>query len=862
MATLTKSGATGFDGDVYRYVVVHGRMITPFPTKQMRLGYDNGGGFDATDQEMDAINDALEFRGVVLNEIKAGEEFVAVFDAADSNDYATEWAGNTITGLKLTVGDTGESGTVDIFSIIPTTADLFAARGSECYRTRSTCKSLENFRALVDAHLVPTLSLEQLDTIDPSTDIPNRDENAFWVAENVRFPIEPSGTIIEVGGNTGTSFFLGVTGDELVCRAGDSTVSSGLSTAKIQLDIAEFAGRTVTLVAEIDFDQDTVNLWEFDPLERVLSLAGTATASSGLGSTWTGTDAGAVGDDNSAVATGEDGGVFNGKIGAVRYHDSQFFDGKATDEFFLKEYFGRPIQEKPSDFDKVIRSYLMDVTTAPTKVSLGGSNRDTDPLGARASCTVRMTDQPGSGLGSDPYASDRLWDPLEKPGSFWGKWRVRQKFGRVAARVRVYEGYANQALSRMYVREYILDRFNIDGPDEITLRCRDILTKSELGRAQVPVQSPGLLETALAATGETVISIYNAAVTDYPAPGTVRINQEIFTYSATALNGSNVELTISARGQDRSDEDDHAVDSGVQLCRRYTSARVSDVITELLADDAGILAQQLDLANWDLEDDTYLSAYAVTTLITEPTAVGKLVGNLTESASSFIFWDERDQLVKLEALKSLTALPATLKEGEDIIEGSFRIVEKPREQATRVQVFYNPANWASDLREPADFLNGYIDADTDLEALDAYGVKQIRTVLSRWLTTNAQATQTASRLATRYADTPVELTMAVDAKNRDLGIGDSVYVEHYQFTDENGDPDNLRIFLITSHEDIVPGEITRLVMEDTTAGGFIYLIAPNTQGDYTGDGNLDNFYAFITDASGNTSDGLPGARIS
>ncbi len=855
---VRRVGSTGFSGSIYRYVnvavTVHGDCDLSTATMWYGLsGLPTPSGFRRV---IGADNLDFYFRGFRdLRNLKAGDQVVLVFDAARSLNYLTEWVGGTITDIRFGLGtDTSVLSDVTLHSITVSERSLFLERGGECYNTRATCQDLVSFRAVPDGHLSPTATLRDGDAITASSF--DRQSAAFFVAE-IRAGIDPDGTIFALGSSTNFAY-LGITGSNLVFAAGGNAASTQ---ARATVAVSTIAARTVTLVAEIDWDSDTVNLWEFDPLERELTLLATDAADTGLPASWSASTDGQVGGDGGNTYGTEDGGSFDGRIAEVRGHDGILFDGAVSDAFRLRQYFGSPTSELPADRDKVILPYLANVSTAPTKVSLGGANRNTDPIGNRASVNITMTDQPGSDLTDDPYLSDRPDDPLLHAGGFWAKWRVRQKFGRVGARLRVFEGYRGQFLSAMTVREYVFDKLNISSRVSVTLRGRDILSKAELTKSQVPQQSPGLLNADINSTATTIV-IKNATVDDYPAPGTVRIDQELLTYSAVAVNGGDpslIDLTVTSRGTDRSAASDHSEDDSVQLCRRYTAARVFDVLTEMLADDAEIDAQYLDLANWKLEDDGSLSAYTLTTVIAEPTSVAQLVGSLTESVAAFIYFDERDILVKLEALKALTETPPLLSDAASIVADSFSLTEKPREQATRVQLYYNPVTFASALRDPVDFLNGYIDADLSLEAVDAYGIRQIRTILSRWLTTNAQATQTASRLANRYQDVPVEVAFTLDAKDRTYWIGDVVRFSHYQLVDQRGARDTLRSFIITSAEEVVPGELIAYTAEDATLAGGLFVIAPNDQPDH-GDPS-DASYAFITDASGNQGDGLPGTRI-
>jgi hypothetical protein len=67
---------------------------------------------------------------------------------------------------------------------------------------------------------------------------------------DVIFAASPVGIIWEQGG-TGNGAYLGVTGTELVFRAGDGASGGATGTAMIRTPVAPFAGKTLRVIAEI-----------------------------------------------------------------------------------------------------------------------------------------------------------------------------------------------------------------------------------------------------------------------------------------------------------------------------------------------------------------------------------------------------------------------------------------------------------------------------------------------------------------------------------------------------------------------------------------------------------------------------------
>jgi hypothetical protein len=377
----------------------------------------------------------------------------------------------------------------------------------------------------------------------------------------------------------------------------------------------------------------------------------------------------------------------------------------------------------------------------------------------------------------------------------------------------------------------------------------------------VPPASPGVLYADITDVAVTFLT-NGHNIGDYPASGTVRINDEVITYSAIVDNGDGTfTWTVASRQTDGSAPDEHSLGDTVQLCRRYTNARIDDVLVALIGDDAGVEYQYLDTVGWTQEYDTYLSAYTLTTLIAEPTAVADLLAEICEQCSLYMWWDERDQRVRMQAIHPLNVAPQIYDDVNHFVEDSVRFREKPEERITQVWMFYNQATRTETLDNKTNYHNVYIDTDLTLEADEKYGQPAVREIFSRWLTTEAQVAQTTSRLITRYQDVPVEITFRLDAKDRDLWVGDVIGVRHFRLRTQYGKRDQNRVFIVTSAREIVPGELMEYTAEDATLAGFIYTIAPNSQGDHTG-GADDALYGFITDNNGLYGDGTPGAKVS
>ncbi|MCP3946315.1 hypothetical protein [Herbaspirillum sp.] len=694
------------------------------------------------------------------------------------------------------------------------------------------------------------LEHEDGDTLDVSEFSLSAD---LFFAVDLTIPADPEGVVF-VMGNATLAILLAFDSGNVVLRAGDGATGTPANAAKVSE--TAIAGTSGVLFGEVDISANSVTLWFWDARLREVTQIGSATAA-GSFSAWsqTGID-GAVGEANGAGPTGETMDSFNGSIRYFRaYHSTAAPD--MTPDFVLPLYFsrgnvaGRDVAGVP-----YLIPSLVGASTSPTRLNLSASSPDAAGLGNRALATISFTDHPHTDRVVDPYQAGRTFDPYSR-ASFWSKWLVRNKH-RAGMMVRIYDGYAGQALTAMTERRYFMHAAR--GPDDngnVTLEAKDILSRVEERKATAPQTSPGELYEDITASQMTV-EVAGAVVADYPASGTIRINKELMTYSGAATSSNGITFTITDRGTDKSTADAHDAEETVQECVRFDDVPVAQVLRTLLATWGGIDEGWLDLDAWETEGDTYLAAYRLTTLITDPVPVAKLVSEVQEQATCHVWGDERAALVKMKAIRGVDSDPLTVSAETHIMPG-LKLTEKPRERASQVWIYYDIRDYTGDIDDAGNYNRASIVADLGSETEEQYGEPSIRRIYSRWLNTAALANTTGSKISNRYVDVPRVVTFTLDAKDRLYWVGDILKISHYLDVDQYGVRQEKR-WTITSAEEIVSGEVVRYTAEDTTLYGIIYVIMPSGEPDYPGP-PISFGAAYIGDSAGLLSDGEQCARI-
>lgn len=467
---------------------------------------------------------------------------------------------------------------------------------------------------------------------------------------------------------------------------------------------------------------------------------------------------------------------------------------------------------------------LVSVSTTPMRLNPGGASRNSKPLGARATVTIKMMDFPSSDLQVDPYQSERFngdaqfsgvgYSPLDR-GTFWSKWLRRNPYYNNFV-IRVREGYIEDDPSEMITRTYIIQ--DIDGPDQggnVTIKAQDIFALADDEKAKCPIQTEGVLDGALTDVAVTV-PLVGWIAGEYPVAGTGRIGDEVFTWTGQNIVGDVLQLTGCTRGTDGTTAEAHDDGDSVQVCYRVADADdiyCWEVVYDLLVNYANVPAAYIPFVDWVTEGTTWLPTFTVTTLITEPTGVNQLIGELCEQCLFDIWWDEREQEIKFQALRAPTETPIPLNDRQNIIAGSWSTKSDMKQRASEVWVYYRPRDPTKSVDDKANYSRATIRVDPTLAGPEKYKERQIRVIYSRWLETAQQVLQVTVRYLQRFQDGAKFLKIRCDAKDREVWTGTIVEVTLHSMVDAVGLPETRR-WQVISAEEVLPGEVVEYNLQN------------------------------------------------
>lgn len=449
---------------------------------------------------------------------------------------------------------------------------------------------------------------------------------------------------------------------------------------------------------------------------------------------------------------------------------------------------------------------LVSVSQSASRLNVGAARDGESPFGIRSSVNVQFRDIVWNDHVGDFYLSQRSGTR----GGFWQKWSARNLYFSNMT-VTVYEGYRGQALEDMQQRLYIVEK--IDGPDaagNVTLTGIDPLRLADSKRAKFPRVTDMSLVNAITNVATTGL-IIRAAVADLTdtfgnvATRYLRVGSEIIAYTGQTETGVGTGLyTLAgvARGQLGTTAAAQTANSAAQRVGRYNLLNSWEVIYDLLTQHTDLPAQYIDVTQWAYEASLYLDGFAVSATIHEPVAVETLCGEIMQQTSLYIWWDERLQTIPLKAVRPEPAR-YSVTDDANILAGSASLVRDADAWFTQLIVYYLQRDPTKGF-DATNFaqVRGRIDGEAELPA--AGDTVRQKVIFSRWLTSEAQATELTVRLLGRFRRVPRFLSVRLDAKDRSILIGDIVSVQSGTVTDSEGNQTS-EVWQVIRVDEIEPG---------------------------------------------------------
>lgn len=471
---------------------------------------------------------------------------------------------------------------------------------------------------------------------------------------------------------------------------------------------------------------------------------------------------------------------------------------------------------------------LRAISTSALRINPNGIDSTYGALGKRERITISLQDFEDNDTYTDNYYDT---DPFEaqSKGTFFTKLRARNPFWAGRA-IRVLDGTAGQDLSAMRSREYVISEWV--GPDadgRVTITAKDIFDLVENEKAVAPAQSQGLLESDVS-TGLVSFDLEPSGIgSDYAASGRASIGGEIVTFTRSSDT-----ITLTGRGVDGTDEESHAQGDTFQQCYRVEGVHVLDVIADLIENYTSVSSSYIPADLWASER-IWVAGFDLTCTIAKPTGVKDLLAEICQ-LGLMPWWDPVDKEIKIKAVRPSgydETLQAVSDEGT-IIEKSLGIKDLPEQRLSRVRIYHGITDAAAGVSDEANYDVCEIRIEPEAEANAQHAVIQEKVIFMRWLGVGQTSIvgAVASRLISRYRDTPRELTMSADYKDRSkLPLSGLLTVDSRLLVDVTGtrSPTSMQV---VSSEEVQPGHEIKITAQTFTYDGRFGFVMQDSANDY------------------------------
>ncbi len=477
--------------------------------------------------------------------------------------------------------------------------------------------------------------------------------------------------------------------------------------------------------------------------------------------------------------------------------------------------------------------FLVSASTFSSKINIGAARKGESPLGVNSTAKVTLESPPWDDHVGDFYLADRSSIPN---APFWALWAARNPLYPNMI-LRIYEGYVGQALSAMQVRVFDLE--NVDGPssnNQWTLTGRDPLDKARGDNAKFPPTSDIELAADISDTASSIpvtcleseLDLVLGNVSEQYAI----IDSEIIQY--TGYTGTEPDLTLTgvSRAQLGTVAASHSAEEAVQRVARFEQYEMYKAARDLLRDFANIPSAYIPFADWTAEGSTFLSTLKATTTITQPEAVEDLVGELCRDGMFSIWWDDRDQEIKLLAVKPPQGTPTAWTDGDNILLNSFQKKTVTDDRMTRISIYFGQRDPTEGLEDGANYRNRRIYIDAEVESENGSGGEIVENVIySRWITTFSNALLVGASMALRYRLPPQYVTINIDAKDRSIAMGDVVDITSRNVVDTEGNSVSSR-WQVIQLDEVKSGETLQATLQSYQYVGKFAIIMENSAPDY------------------------------
>lgn len=447
---------------------------------------------------------------------------------------------------------------------------------------------------------------------------------------------------------------------------------------------------------------------------------------------------------------------------------------------------------------------LRSVSTKPTRINVAGLNENSSPFGLLGEVSVSLDDFIFENQFGDFYSAERsVKASFSRLLLAWIGDAVQQ------LELYLYTGFEGAtSLADMTQRRYDVSTIQPSSNGVWSITGIDPLGRATRKKAQFPPATDLRLQSDL---DELTTSILVSG-TEFDVSKPMgndgffygRLGDEIIKYTGYTAVDSLWQLDGVERGALATVKKTHKADDSMKRVAHYENIPYWQLAYDILINHTTVTADLIPYdPDWIVEGETWLGEIYGTGTYTSSRPATTVLGEAMRDGLFFIHWDERDQLIKMQAVRQPTAVTTTLTERNSIVSSSITL--KPDDRRTRLTTYYEQRDPTESLTSEKNYAKQLITVDGEAEG-EFFADGTVRNLVwySPLMRADLNATLVHTSFLRKYRITPQYLSLTLAAKDENIKVGTVIYVESYEILDSLGNP-TTSPWQVIEWEEVEPG---------------------------------------------------------
>jgi len=480
---------------------------------------------------------------------------------------------------------------------------------------------------------------------------------------------------------------------------------------------------------------------------------------------------------------------------------------------------------------------LKSVSTFSSTVNLAGSDPRMGAFGRRGTVSVKMQDFVDDDIGWDKYQQERVsgaaqldgigYLPIEF-GTYWSRKKVQ--WPHYAGRaMRIIDGFVDGGVFTLVrTRHFISVDIKQNSNGEVEVSGKDVLALADDKKALAPKTSRGkvLLNPGAPfnSSGSVTFNLTPAGIgVEYPTSGYATIGSEVVQYTRSGDS-----VTVTGRGLKGTLPASHSDNDSFQEALVLEAKRPEDFIFDLLTVYAKVDPLFCPLVTkWRPELLRWMSNVTLDTVITKPTGVTQLLGELADLGLS-IWWDDVAQEIGVMTNHPVFDESIYNLSDENNIK-KIEVDDKDEDRLTQVHFYTKQTDPTKDYKDKSNYNQVNVLIDPDAETPNAYNDVKVREIFCRYLNNGADAIVRVLglRLLKRFNTAPQHFIITLDDQDKTIGLTDILSVESRLVTDDIGRPVS-KLLQAYKKEEVQAGKDFKVYAQGFEYTGRFGYCMPNT----------------------------------